>query len=255
MTATSAEAFAAWCAFLAPTEGGLSLDPLDSGNFTPDGKLVGSKFGISAHSYPDIDISNLTLEQAQLLRKRDFWDKVRGDELPGPVAFVLAEAAYGSGHGRAIMQMQGVVGAAVDGVFGAETMAALTARLAQPGGVDKFVVEYEAQRLLFEAGLGAKWEHNKVGWTRRMFGGAAIALDLDNPTPPIESVRAPDALPTPPIAPPAPAMMMLGEGTFLVTVKRYAPDATPEPPTLPAEHPAADDLNAAELDRLRSGGS
>jgi hypothetical protein len=82
MSATPAQAFAAWCAFLAPTEGGLSLDANDSGNFTPDGRLVGSKFGISAHSYPDVDIPNLTIEQANLLRKVDFWDKVRGDESP-----------------------------------------------------------------------------------------------------------------------------------------------------------------------------
>lgn len=252
MSATPAEAFAAWCAFLAPTEGGLSLDPKDSGNFTPDGRLVGSKFGISAHSYPDLDIPNLTIEQANLLRKRDFWDKVRGDELPGPVAFVLAEAAYGSGPGRAIMQMQSVLGVAADGGFGPNTLTALTAKLAQPGGVDKFVVEYEAVRLLFEASLGEKWDHNKGGWTRRLFGGTAIALGLDDPAPAIQFVRspveAPATLPTPiQSAPAAPSWMMLGEGTFLVTVKRYAADVEPEPPS-----PVADDLNAAELERVRS---
>lgn len=254
MTATPAEAFAAWCAFLAPTEGELSLDPADSGNFTPDGRLIGTKFGISAHSYPDIDIPNLTIEVANGIRKRDFWDKIRGDELPAPVAFVLAEAAYGSGPPRAIMQLQSVIGVPVDGVFGSGTMAALVSTLAKPRGVEKFVVEYESQRLLFEASLGGKWDHNKVGWTRRMFGGTAIALNLDDPAPPIHFVRAPETtLPTPPVAPPAPAMMMLGEGTFLVTVRRYDPDAAPVPAP-PAERPAADDLNAAELERVRGGG-
>lgn len=225
MSATPAQAFAAWCAFLAPTEGGLSLDANDSGNFTPDGRLVGSKFGISAHSYPDVDIPNLTIEQANLLRKVDFWDKVRGDELPGPVAFILAEAAYGSGPGRAIMQMQNVVGVTADGVFGPGTMAALTAMLAaRPDGIEKFVIEYEAQRLLFEATLGDKWDRYKVGWTRRMFGGTAIALGLDDPAPAAPAAPAgPVASVAPAVA--APSSVMPGEGTFVVTVNRVRGEA------------------------------
>jgi lysozyme family protein len=204
MTSTPAEAFAAWCAFLAPTEGGLSLDPADAGNWA-NGKLVGTKYGISAAAYPDLDIANLTLDAANAIRYRDYWCKVRGDELPGAIAFVLAEAAYGSGPGTAIKQMQTLVGVLADGAFGPATLSALMARAGKPGGIEAFVVGYESQRLLYEASLGT-WPTYRVGWTRRMFGGTAVALGLDDaPAPAVREVPAYTA--------------MLGVGRWLVTVE------------------------------------
>ena len=46
-------------------EGGLSNHTNDRGGTT--------KFGISKKSYPNLDISNLTLEQAKDIYKRDYW--------------------------------------------------------------------------------------------------------------------------------------------------------------------------------------
>ena len=277
MTATAAEAFAAWCAFLAPTEGGLSLDPNDSGNFTPDGRLVGTKFGISAHAYPNIDIPNLTIEQANKLRKRDYWDRVRGDELPGPIAFIMAEAAYGSGPGKAIMQLQSVLGVTQDGVFGPNTWLVLMARLRKPNGMNAFVVEYESQRLLFEAALGDKWNNYKVGWTRRMFGGCVAALSLDKTataapavTPSVVMAQDSEITPTASLADAGTVnldpyvilqlrrqvditlheIMRTALGKFTVTIKPLldSPSSPQSPEDLP---PTADDLNAAELARAQ----
>lgn len=291
MTTTAAEAFASWCAFLAPTEGGLSLDPNDSGNFTPDGRLVGTKFGISAHAYPNIDIPNLTIEQANQIRKIDYWDKVRGDELPGAIAFVLAEAAYGSGTTRAIMQMQSVIGVSPDGVFGPNTWIALMASLVKPNGVSDFVVEYESQRLLFEASLGDKWNNFKVGWTRRMFGGAVAALNLDKAAKVTPVAIEPNAMPVAPatvvpnVIPVVPGVgttvvptvyteldpavilglrqqidvtlrdvMRTAFGRYTVTIKPLLdspPPATSEPQSPQDLPPTADDLNAQVLAGVR----
>jgi hypothetical protein len=60
-------------AFTLNLEGGLSTDPHDPGNYRPDGTFVGTKYGISANSYPDLDIPNLTKEQAIEIYKRDYW--------------------------------------------------------------------------------------------------------------------------------------------------------------------------------------
>jgi len=46
-------------------EGGYSFDPKDAGGET--------KFGISKHSYPDLDIKNLTEREAVDIYYRDFW--------------------------------------------------------------------------------------------------------------------------------------------------------------------------------------
>ena len=133
--ATSDEAFAAWCAFLAPTEGGLSTDPDDPGNWTGGskgaGELKGSKYGISAASYPALDIASLTLAEANQIRRDDYWTPVRGDDLPPALAFLVADAAYNSGVGEASRLLQASVGVAQDGDIGPVTMAAVDAAVAK----------------------------------------------------------------------------------------------------------------------------
>ncbi len=198
--------FAAWSLFLGyglGVEGDLSLSSGDPGNFTPDGVLRGTRWGFSARSYPDLDFASLTPAIADEIRHRDFWTKIRGDELPGAIAFVLAEAAWGSGPGRAIMQMQTLCGVMADGAFGPDTMSALMVRVSKARGGETFIVTYQSQRLVYESSLDT-WQINKLGWTRRMFGGTAVALGLDDAPAP---------------APPASAPAMLGAGRWLVTVE------------------------------------
>lgn len=180
MTATAAEAFDAWRAFLGPSEGGLSLTPDDPGNWTSGqpgvGELVGTKFGISGASHPGLDIANLTLDEADHIRRVEYWNAIGGDELHPSQAFVLAEAAYGSGPRRARVQAQQVVKVKLDGIFGPITMAAL-AKAAAPARLNDFLIEYSSQRLLFEASL-ANWKDARGGWSRRLFGGLVAALAL-----------------------------------------------------------------------------
>lgn len=183
-----AEAFQAWLQLLGPTEGGLSLDPHDPGNWTGGrvglGDLVGTKFGISAAYHPDVDIPNLTIEEANQIRKEAYWDEVRADELPAPIAIMLAEAAYMSGPEVAVKTLQrqlGFRGNDVDGIFGPKTMARLRTALARPSafalpsGVYDVVTEYAAQRIIFESSLG-NWNENKLGWCRRIAHDIALAL-------------------------------------------------------------------------------
>ena len=51
---------------LVPAEGGYGNAANDPGGET--------KYGISKHSYPNVDIKNLTLDDAFVILKRDFWD-------------------------------------------------------------------------------------------------------------------------------------------------------------------------------------
>jgi lysozyme family protein len=167
-------AFVAWNAFLNVFEGGLSLTPSDPGNWTGGavgkGKLAGSNGGISAASYPTLDIATLTAVQIEALRQQDFWAKIAGDSLPGPVAFMVADAAFMSGPDRAIRQMQGVLGVAVDGDLGEQTLAAAKAVVAQT-----FVTDFAAVRLLFLISLPL-WPIERGGWTRRVICAVPAAL-------------------------------------------------------------------------------
>lgn len=40
-----------------------------------------TKYGISKRSYPDVDIVKLSVEGAKIIYKRDFWDRLRLDEV------------------------------------------------------------------------------------------------------------------------------------------------------------------------------
>ncbi len=51
----------------------LSTDRNDRGNYRPNGEFVGTKYGISALSNPDVDIPNLTQNQALQLYYTRYW--------------------------------------------------------------------------------------------------------------------------------------------------------------------------------------
>lgn len=69
-------------------EGGFQRHPDDPGNYRPDGTLVGTMYGISARSYPTVDIPNLTKDEASRIYARDFWT-------PSGAAAAYAAGRYG----------------------------------------------------------------------------------------------------------------------------------------------------------------
>ena len=144
-------------------EGGYSDDARDPGNWTGGrvnvGELKGTKFGIASHSYPYLDIKNMTLSEAKSIYKRDFWD-VLGDAHPA-VKFQLFDAAVNHGHGNSIRFLQRAVNVADDGVWGKISQAALN-------GMDHndVLLRFVAYRLKFWAMLNTFDVHGR-GWTRR----------------------------------------------------------------------------------------
>lgn len=113
-------------------EGGLSLDPHDSGNWTSGkvgvGELRGTKYGVSAAAHPDLDIKNLTVDDARVIAKNEYWDPWHGDSLPPGVALCVFDFAYNAGVEEAIKVLQRSVHAGVDGICGPETIAMVQCR-------------------------------------------------------------------------------------------------------------------------------
>lgn len=93
-------------------------DPNDPGG--------GTKFGISSNAYPDLDIINLTEDQAKEIYKRDFWDACNCDGMPPKMAFAVFDCAVNQGVGKAKRILQESLGLTPDGVFGAQTMFAVS---------------------------------------------------------------------------------------------------------------------------------
>jgi lysozyme family protein len=159
------------------SEGGYSDNRDDPGNWTGGavgkGELKGTKYGISAASYPQLDIKNLTLEQAHEIYIRDYWTPACCPELPPRAAYVMFDSAVNNGVSRAARFLQTSVGATADGIIGPATRAALARKLqADPSG-DEIAREVHAQRINFMAGLST-WSTFGLGWSRRL---ASVPID------------------------------------------------------------------------------
>ena len=106
-------------------EGGLVDDPNDSGNLT--------KYGISQKAYPNEYIETLTIDRAKFLYKRDYWDKIKGDNLYNQsIAELIFDTAVNLGVIPAITLAQRTVMIKDDGIVGPNTIAALNAQNATP---------------------------------------------------------------------------------------------------------------------------
>lgn len=83
--------------FVLKMEGGYQNNPSDVGNWTQcaPGKGInkGTNMGISACSYPDLDIVNLTREQAMAIYHRDYWRASGADTLDWPLCLLLFDTA------------------------------------------------------------------------------------------------------------------------------------------------------------------
>ncbi len=139
-------------------EGGdqLTNDPGDSGGCT--------KFGISQKAYPDVDIPGLTEEDALAIYRRDYWDPIGGDAIPDQgIADVLMDAAVNMGRKRAVMIAQAIVGAAVDGIVGPQTLGRLAL-------AENFVNEFSLYRSRYYLELVEQRPELRkfyFGWMRR----------------------------------------------------------------------------------------
>src|SRR6266404_844773 len=97
-------------------EGGYVNDPADPGGET--------NFGISKRSYPNLDIANLTIEQACNIYYTDFWIKNQCSAVPFPLSCYYFDTCVNQGSAAAVHILQQTVGVTQDGVVGPATLTA-----------------------------------------------------------------------------------------------------------------------------------
>lgn len=147
-------------------EGEFTDDPKDRGNWTTGiigkGICKGTKFGISAMTYPDLDIKNLTLDQAKAIYKRDWWDKLNADSLDAAIVFQVWDFAINAGMGTAKRKLQKSVGMAEDGIIGPVTLKAIL-----KADLNDLLMKFNAERLNYYTSLST-WPRYGKTWTRRV---------------------------------------------------------------------------------------
>lgn len=151
---------------LVGNEGNFSNNSRDRGNWTEGkcgkGQLKGTKYGISAMSYPNLDICNLTLEQAKNIYKRDFWDPLTTDLLPDNIRFDMFDMAVNCGITKSKQILQQALDVKMDGIIGPITLNA--AKKADSQWLDKRLSAY---RLLYLCDLKT-FDDFGQGWVRRV---------------------------------------------------------------------------------------
>lgn len=154
-------------------EGVYGNDSRDRGNWTGGevgkGTLKGTKYGISAASYPGEDIAGLTLDRARTLYRRDYWGPAGCDAVPPAVKFDLFDFAVNSGVRTAVKALQAAVGETVDGILGPRTLQAV-----QSMPADRLRLRFAAARLLHFTEAHS-WPAYGRGWVRRVASNALEA--------------------------------------------------------------------------------
>lgn len=161
-------------------EGGFQKDPKDRGNWTSGqiarGELKGTKFGISAMSYPDLDIENLTVDQAKKIYKKDWWDKLGMSRFHPALAYQMFDAAINHGMFNSTKILQRAVGAKDDGVIGNKTLASVNST-----EINDLLMLFLAERLQFMTDIKTFGTYGR-GWSRRISNNLRIATK-DNDLP------------------------------------------------------------------------
>lgn len=160
----------------------LSLDPQDSGNWTSGvcgiGELKGSKYGISAATFPSLNIAGLMQADAKAICLSCYWaGPAHGSTLcllgSPALAMVLTDAAWCSGPGAGVQALQTALGITADGHFGPQTQAAVSKELVAPAlwglpsGEACLIADFLAERVIAESKLST-WPRYQRGWVRRL---------------------------------------------------------------------------------------
>ena len=149
-------------------EGGFTKRRRDPGNWTGGrvgvGELKGTKYGISAASYPDLRIEALTLEEAKNIYYQDYWRETHCDDHPSGVDYACFDAAVNAGPGRAIRFLQSAVGTLADGIWGPASRAALRRKL---NDVPAIIRDQNAHRMWHWMRLDHMDDEYGLGWSRR----------------------------------------------------------------------------------------
>lgn len=153
-------------------EGGFVNHPKDPGGMTNLGVTKRVWEAWVGKTVSEADMRALTPAIVAPMYRKQYWDAVKGDELPSGLDYLMFDFAINAGASRAIKTMQKAIGTTPDGAIGPKTMQAL--RDADPDAlIDKFSAEKEA----FYRSLPTFATFGK-GWLRRVAEVKSHAVTL-----------------------------------------------------------------------------
>ena len=153
-------------------EGGYVNHPKDPGGET--------NLGVTKRVYQEHggtkDMKDLLVEDVAPIYKKGYWDKMKGDDLPGGLDLCVFDFGVNAGPGRAAKFLQSMIGTTVDGGIGPNTLAKVEEYVRENGEAES-VEKYQSMRQKYYEQLSTFATFGK-GWTRRVEETTKLALDI-----------------------------------------------------------------------------
>lgn len=180
-------------------EGGYVNHPRDPGGATNLGVTIGTakRLGLDVDGDGDTDIVDIKLlkpADAGKVYRAEYWNRVKGDQLPAGVDYAVFDFAVNSGVSRASIYLQEIVGVAPDGRIGPLTLQAV-----EQWDSVALVEALCGKRMSFLKRLST-WPTFGKGWSSRVTGVLRLAKDMaitmpakpSKPAAPAKPAAAPD---------------------------------------------------------------
>lgn len=158
-------------------EGGFVNNPADPGGMTNLGVTKRVWEGFVGHAVNEADMRALTPADVAPLYRQNYWNGVRGDDLPAGVDYAVMDFAVNSGVNRAAKFLQQACNVNPDGNIGPNTLSAVNN--ADPTTLIDTVCD---QRLAFLQSLPTFATFGK-GWTSRVNRVKDAAEQMVQPKP------------------------------------------------------------------------
>ena len=153
-------------------EGGYVNHPKDPGGET--------NLGVTKRVYQEHggtkDMKDLLVEDVAPIYKKGYWDKMKGDDLPGGLDLCVFDFGVNAGPGRAAKFLQQMIGTTVDVGIGPNTLAKVE-EYVRENGEHETVKKYQEMRQKYYEQLSTFATFGK-GWTRRVEETTKLALDI-----------------------------------------------------------------------------
>ena len=192
-------------------EGGYSNNPKDPGGATMKGvtQAVYDAYR-KRHGIPTAAVKGIDDRELQAIYKQQYWDIVRGDDLPSGLDYCVFDFAVNSGPGKSVEYLQSALGVKTDGVMGNITLHA-----ADTTDARKTINEVCDRRLAFLKRLKI-WSEFGKGWSARVAGVRGLAIDMLSKT----LATQPAPLPPPPDVPPVEPMPPVATSKEPMTIQK-----------------------------------
>jgi len=153
-------------------EGGYVNHPKDPGGET--------NLGVTKRVYEDFggtkDMKDLTVEDVEPIYRKNYWDRVKGDDLPSGLDLCVFDFGVNAGTGRAAKYLQTMIGTVADGGIGPNTLKAL-ATYVESEGIEGAIRNYQEARQEYYESLST-FETFGRGWTRRVDETTKMAIEM-----------------------------------------------------------------------------